>query len=112
MRILSLKFQRNFKEILVIKHSSVYHLLTIDLYNFKNMKNTHGGALLLVKLQAKARNFTESNTPRGRFSLFLNCTNDTKSRKASHIPVLNQFCYTCFMSLLQEYGNISNKHRF
>ena len=32
------------------------------LYNFKNMKNIHGGMLLLVKLQAKAYNFTKNNT--------------------------------------------------
>ena len=37
-----------------------YHL-----YNFKNVKNTHAGVLILVKLQAKA--------------------NGTKSHKASHI---------------------------
>ena len=34
-----------------------YHL-----YNLKNVKNTHGGVLLLVKLQAEACNFTETNT--------------------------------------------------
>ena len=28
-----------------------YHL-----YNLKNVKNTHGGVLILVKLQAKSRN--------------------------------------------------------
>ena len=50
-----------------------YHL-----YNFKNVKNTHGGVLLLV-------NFTKSNTPSWVFSLFLNCTNGTKSCETSHI---------------------------
>ena len=39
-----------------------YHL-----YNLKNVKNTHGGVLLLVKLQAKACNFTKSNTPQWQF---------------------------------------------
>ena len=34
-----------------------YHL-----YNLRNVKNTHGGVLLLVKLQASVCNFTESNT--------------------------------------------------
>ena len=29
----------------------------------KNVKNTHGGMLLFVKLLAKACNFTKSNTP-------------------------------------------------
>ena len=38
-------------------------------YISKNMKNTHGGVLLLIKLQAK---------------VFLNCKNSTKSRKVSH----------------------------
>ena len=28
----------------------------------KNVKNTHGGELLLVKLQVKAWNFTKNNT--------------------------------------------------
>ena len=35
-----------------------YHL-----YNLKNVKNTNGGVLILVKLQAEACNFTEINTP-------------------------------------------------
>ena len=42
------------------------------LYNLKNVKNTHGEVLLLVKLQARN---------------LLNCTNVTKSRNASHIAV-------------------------
>ena len=35
-----------------------YHL-----YNLKNVKNTYGGVLLLVKLQAKACIFIKSDTP-------------------------------------------------
>ena len=31
------------------------------LYNFKNVKNTHEGVLLLVKLQARAWNFPKNN---------------------------------------------------
>ena len=42
-----------------------YHL-----YNFKNVKNTHGGVLLLVKLQDAACNFTKSNTPPCMFFAF------------------------------------------
>ena len=56
-----------------------YHL-----YNF-NVKNIHGGVLLLVKLQAEGCNFTKSNTHPWVFSRFLNCTNGTKLRKTSHI---------------------------
>ena len=33
------------------------------LHNFKKVKNTHGGVLLLVKLLAEVCNFTKSNTP-------------------------------------------------
>ena len=57
-----------------------YHL-----YNLKNVKNTHGGVLILLKLQAAACNFTKINTPHGCFSRFLNCTNGTKSHNAQHI---------------------------
>ena len=35
-----------------------YHM-----YNLKNVKNIHGGMLILVKLQAEACNFTKINTP-------------------------------------------------
>ena len=66
-----------------------YHL-----YNLKNVKNTHGGVLLLVKLQAfKVNNKGPRTTPmaaklfHGCFSRFLNCTNGTKSRKTSHITI-------------------------
>ena len=53
-----------------------YHL-----YNFKNVKNTHGGVLLLVKLQA----LLKVALLHGCFARFLNCANGTKSRKTSHI---------------------------
>ena len=32
------------------------------MYNLKNVKNTHGGVLILVNLQAEACNFTKINT--------------------------------------------------
>ena len=65
-------------------HHSSYGMLRAVwyLYNLKNVKNTHGGVLLSIKL---ACNFTKSNTPPWVFSRFLNCTNSTKSRKASHM---------------------------
>ena len=53
-----------------------YHL-----YNSKNVKNTHGGVLLFVKLQA-------INTPPWvlfTFFFFFTCINDAKSCKASHV---------------------------
>ena len=43
-----------------------YHLC-----KFKNVRSSHGEALLLVKLQASSYNFTESNTPPlGFFTFF------------------------------------------
>ena len=47
----------------------------VSFVQFKIMKNTHGGVLLLVLKVALLR---------GRFSRFLNCTNGTKSLKTSH----------------------------
>ena len=44
----------------------------------KQKKNTHGGVLLLVKLQALAH-------LHACFSRFLDCTNGTESPNASHI---------------------------
>ena len=41
------------------------------LYNLKNVKNTHGGVLILVKLQAEACIFTKINTPPWLFFTFL-----------------------------------------
>ena len=43
-----------------------YHL-----YNLKNVKNNHGGVLILVKLQASACSFTKINTPVWMFFTFL-----------------------------------------
>ena len=58
-----------------------YHL-----YNLKNLKNTHGGVLILVKLQA------EVGTK--------NCENGTKSCNAPHMrfgfrsdALIYSFCY-------------------
>ena len=41
------------------------------LYNSKNVRNTHGGVLLLVKLQGEACNFTQNNTLPCVFFTFL-----------------------------------------
>ena len=50
---------------------------------FAKSENIHGGVLLLVKLQAAT--LLKTTHLHGCFSRFLNCTNGTKSRKASHI---------------------------
>ena len=64
---------------MVMRCAIWYHL-----YNFKNLKNTHGGVLISVKLLAEACNFTKINTPPLVFLRFLNCTNGTKPRKVPH----------------------------
>ena len=51
-----------------------------NMYNLKNVKNTHGGVLLLVK----PATLLKVTLLRGCFSRFLNCTNDNKLCKASH----------------------------
>ena len=38
--------------------------------NLKNVKNTHGGVLISVKLQTSACNFTKINTPPWLFFMF------------------------------------------
>ena len=45
-------------KLFVMRCAIWYHL-----YNSKNVKNTHGGVLILVKLQAEACNFIKINTP-------------------------------------------------
>ena len=52
------------------------------------MKNTSGGVLLLVKLHVEACNFSKIILHHGCSARFLNCTNDTKSSKASHMHFL------------------------
>ena len=52
------------------------------------MKNAHGE--VLFKLQASAL-LKKKTLLHGCFSRFLNCTNGTKSRKASHILRLVNF---------------------
>ena len=54
------------KFVYVVRCAIWYHL-----YNLKNVKNTHGGVLILVKLQAVACNFTKINTPPWVFFTFL-----------------------------------------
>ena len=56
----------------------------VSFVNLKNKKNTLGGVLLLVLLKAKLLH--------GCFSRFLNCTNSTQFRNASHNNLPNKNC--------------------
>ena len=51
-------------------------------YNLKNVKNTHGGLLLLES--CRPATLLRVTLLHGSFSHFLNCTNGNKSLKASH----------------------------
>ena len=69
------------------------------LHNLKNVKNTNGGVCLF----ASVCNFTKSNIPPWVFSCFLNCTNGTKTRNASHIQKnLKNMIMSTWFSRLKE----------
>ena len=58
----------------ILKFTYIYITLCAiwyHFYNVKNFKNSHGGVLLLVKLQTSACSFTESSTSPWVFSRFL-----------------------------------------
>ena len=61
----------NLKLLIIVMRCVIWY----QLYILKNMQNTHGRVLLLVKLQAFSLQFTKSNTPPRVFSRILNCTN-------------------------------------
>ena len=67
---------------LVMKPSKliVFCAIWYHFYNLKNVKNTHGGVLLLVPVT-----LLKVTLHHGCFSRFLNCTNGTKSRNASRM---------------------------
>ena len=56
------------------------------------MNSAHGRVLVFVKLNVEACNFTKTKTPPWMFFTFLNCTNGTKSSKAS------QICEKCLIA--------------
>ena len=75
---------RYFKTVIQVKIYVLCCAIWYHLYNFKNVRNTHGRVLLLV-------NFIKSNTPHGCFLNCTNCTwyhtNGTKSCNTPHILI-------------------------
>ena len=53
----------------------------LHLYNIRNVWNTHGRVLHLVKLQTSASNFTKNNNPPWVLITFFNNTNGTKIQR-------------------------------
>ena len=70
----------------------MFRSIWYHLYNLKNVKSTHGGVLLLLKVTLL----------HGCFSRFLNCTNGTKSHNTSHINLFS----VLEAPLLNKYSNI------
>ena len=51
----------------------------------KNMRNTHGGVLLLVSCRLQSSTLLKVTLLHGCFSCFLNCTSGTKLHNTSHL---------------------------
>ena len=94
---------RKFRSLELFYHSDVLRGL-VYLYNLKNVENTHGRVLFLVKLQASAYNLLKVKLLHECFSCFLNCANGTKLRNASHIHIhiYNLVKYLCWKFFLKQ----------
>ena len=73
----------------------------VPFIQFKNMKKTHRGVLLLVKLQAKGRDFSESNTPPLVFFTFFNLYK--RYQIAQSIPYMKASIVSRFIHYLFQY---------
>ena len=91
------------EDIVVMRYAIWYHL-----YNSKNVKNTME-ALLLVKLQASAWNFTKGTLLHGCFPRFLHCTNGNKSGNASQSNNATLLCITYMDFILGEFSHVLKK---
>ena len=83
-----------------------YHL-----YNLKNVKNTHGEVLVLVKLQALACTFTKSNTPPWVFFTLFKLYKWYQIAQASHMelpPKFKKDKIIIFEPLIQNFPKWSN----
>ena len=60
-------------------------IIWYHLYNFKNVKNTHGWVVLLVKLQTETCNFTKSNISPWMFFHVFQILQMVKNRTKHHI---------------------------
>ena len=69
----------SFHNKIVMRCAIWYHL-----YNLINVKNTHGGMLILVRLQASACNFTKINTPPWVFFAFFKIVKMVPNRATHH----------------------------
>ena len=77
---------------LIVSKFETLWTIWYHLHNLENVKNTHGGALLVIK-------FTKSNPPLWVFFTFLNYTNGTKLRRASHLYLIQYPMMLFYISL-------------
>ena len=87
-----------------------YHL-----YNLKNLKNTHGGVLLLLKLQTKACNLTKSNKPPWVFFTFFKlkkwyqiAQNITYRLFCGGVNQICLFLFSCINCTLHQIGHANH----
>ena len=86
----------------VMRCASWYHL-----YNLKNIKNAHGGVLLLVTLQASA--FTKSMTPAWAFFTFYKLQKWYQiAQHITHFPFLTQISFFNLGYLITVSGNYAH----
>ena len=76
--------------------------LWYHLFNSKNVKSTHRGVILLVKLQAEACNFTKSITPLWVLFTYFELNKWYQTRKAFHIPVVKKLHQVLFQPCCYE----------
>ena len=72
---------RRTKQYTIVMRCAIWY----HLYNLKNVKNTYGGVLILVKLHAKPATLLKLTFFHRCFSHFLNCTIGTISRKSPQL---------------------------
>ena len=76
------KFEYRKKKAFSVKQKAFFAVFR-NFHILENVKKIHRGGLLLIKMKASAI-LLKVTLLYGCFSCFLNCTNDTKSRKVSH----------------------------
>ena len=91
----NLKYVKNTHGGVLILVKLQYHL-----YNLKNMKNTHRGVLILVKLQSSVCNFTKINSRPWMFFTFFKIVQMVPDRSMHHIRIFAKSCLTVFDRIL------------
>ena len=84
----------------------------VSFVQFKNRKNIHGGVFLLVKLQAKACNFTKSNTPPWVFLTFFMYKWYQIAQRVANMLFFHRYFSVIFKKQYQKTWSLSKLFRF